>query len=430
MDENGQNTPVNGGISSTIINLMVGGEPINEPSRSLCASTQPDANENMTVDFGFTPPKLPPVAVGNRVWLDDGAGGGSAGDGIVNGTEMGIGGVEVQLYPGTGVSGTPIKTTATTANGCYLFDDLVPGNYIIHIPASQFTEVGPLLGLFSSSPEGGDTPDDDNADENGQNTLVNGGISSTIINLMVGAEPINEPSRSLCASTQPDANENMTVDFGFFVAERLCISIIKETNGQDGPQIPPGQPVTWTYEITNCGAVSFPKEDIKVTDSRGEIPVFDSELQGNGDENLDPGEIWLYKAEGIAEEVGPPQGTIPTLWGVDEQRNELFSVDDYTEIPNGAAAAGLTIYGPLYYTNLDGVTQDIGKDIGSFTIDTDNVAYVAYNKNLDQGGGKDPLKAPVMLRFALQDASTVAEQRCRGHWFNPHSRIRHQCCGG
>ena len=72
--------------------------------------------------------QLPPlVAVGNRVWLDDGAGGGTAGDGIVNGTEVGIGNVEVQLYPGSGVSGTPIKTTITAANGCYLFDDLDAG---------------------------------------------------------------------------------------------------------------------------------------------------------------------------------------------------------------------------------------------------------------------------------------------------------------
>jgi hypothetical protein len=91
------------------------------------------------------------------VWLDDGAGGGSAGDGIVNGTEVGIGEVEVQLYPGSGVSGTPIKTTVTGSDGCYLFDDLEPGDYIIHIPASQFAEVGPLAGLSSSIPEGATT---------------------------------------------------------------------------------------------------------------------------------------------------------------------------------------------------------------------------------------------------------------------------------
>jgi uncharacterized protein YjiK len=252
-------------------------------------------------------------------------------------------------------------------------------------------------------------------DENGQNTRDNGGISSTVINLAVGAEPVNEPSRSLCASTQPDANENMTVDFGF--TPRPDIAITKYTNGQDAkeptlpgvPLIPPGDPVTWTYQITNTGNVSFAKLDVLVTDSKGETPLFDSELVGNGDDNLDAGEVWLYEATGTAGDVGPPQSTnsMPKLWGVDEQHNELFSVDDYTKIPDGATAAGLTIYGPLYYTDLDGVTKDIGKHIGSFTIDTDNVAYVAYNKDLAQGGGLPPLKAPVMLRFPLNDASTV-----------------------
>jgi hypothetical protein len=375
-------------------------------------------HNNHTLDFGFIEPSEP-VAIGNRVWLDDGKGGGVAGDGIVNGTEMGISGVEVQLYPGSGVSGTPIKTTVSTATGCYLFDDLAPGNYIIHIPASQFTEVGPLFDLVSSSPEGGDTPDDDNVDENGQNTPVNGGISSTIINLVIGGEPTNEPSRSLCASTQPDANENMTVDFGFTSPEP-DISIIKYTNGQDAnkpilpgvPQISPGETVTWTYEVTNTGNISFAKQDVIVTDSHENVnPVFDSELAGNNDNNLDPGEVWLYKATGTAGVVGPPEqpGSIPTLWGVDEQQNALFTVDDYTKISGGAAASGLIIYGPLRYTNLDGVTSDIGKDIGSFTIDTDNVSYMAYNKDLDPGGGLPPLKAPVLMRFALENASTTGD---------------------
>ncbi len=414
-DENGQNTPVNGGISSTVINLVVGGEPTNEPSRSLCASTQPDANENMTVDFGFTP-EPQPVAVGNRVWLDDGQGGGIADDGIVNGGEMGIGNVEVQLYPGTGVSGTPLQTTTTLASGCYLFDNLMPGNYILYIPADQFTEVGPLYGLVSSLPEGDDTPDDDDADENGQNTPINDGIGSTVINLAVGSEPINEPSRSLCASTQPDANENMTVDFGFTLPVP-GIKITKYTNGEDAntpnlpgvPQIPPGETVTWTYDVENTGNVSFPKGDVIVTDSQGEVPVFDSVLVGNDDDYLDPGEVWQYKATGIAGVVGPPQlpGGVPTMWGVDEDDDGLFSIDDYTMIPDGQAAAGLTLFGRLYYTDLDGVTQIIGKHIGSFTIDTDNIAYMAYNKNLDMGGGQPPLKAPVMMSINLAEVTTT-----------------------
>jgi uncharacterized repeat protein (TIGR01451 family) len=377
-------------------------------------------HNNHTLDFGFVVPPAP-VAVGNRVWLDNGAGDGTAGDGIFDDSEMGIGGVEVQLHPGTGLINTPLATTTTGveagAEGCYLFDYLEPGDYIIHIPASQFGEGGLLYGLVSSSPEGGDTPNDDNVDENGQNTPANGGISSTVINLADGDEPINEPSRTLCASTQPDANENMTVDFGF-TPPVPGIRIIKKTNGQDAntpilpavPQIPPGQPVTWTYEVTNTGNVPFAKEDVVVTDSRGVVPVFDSVIHGDNDDYLDPGEVWLYKATGIAGDVGLPEpDPVPTLWGVDEQQNAIFSVDDYHKIGSGAATAGLTIYGPLRYTNLDGLVQDVGKHIGSFSIDSDNVAYMAYNKNLDPGGGLPLLKAPVLMKFDLDNVQPVGD---------------------
>ena len=205
----------------------------------------------------------------------------------------------------------------------------------------------------------------------------------------------------------------MTVDFGFTPAVP-GISIIKYTNGQDAnepilpgvPQIPPGATVTWTYDVENTGNVSFAKEDVVVTDSQGEVPLFDSVLVGDDDDFLDPGEIWQYKATGIAGIVGPPElpNAVPILWGVDEDVNALFTIDDYTMIPGGAAAAGFNSYGRISYTDLDGVTQIIERDIGSFTIDTDNVAYMAYNKHLNMGGGQPPLPAPVMLSLNLDDA--------------------------
>ncbi|MDX1414746.1 MAG: SdrD B-like domain-containing protein, partial [Candidatus Promineifilaceae bacterium] len=376
-------------------------------------------HNNHTLDFGFVDAQEPLlVAIGNRVWLDDGKQGGTAGDGIVNGGEMGAAGVEVQLYPSSGVSGSPLFSTETDANGCYLFDNLSPGGYIVHIPASQFTPGAGLHGLISSLPEGGDTAQDDDMDENGQNTAVNGGTSSTIINLGLGSEPVGEPSRSLCASVQPDANENMTVDFGFTIPVP-GIAIIKKTNGLDAnepvlpgvPQIPPGETVTWTYEVENTGNISFPKADVIVTDSQGEVPVFDSVIIGDSDDFLNPGEIWQYKATGTAEIVGLPEvaGEVPRLWGIDEDKAALFSIEDYTQIGAGPAAAGLTVYGLLLYTDADGVTQPIGRHIGSFTIDTDNVAYMAYNQDLTVGASFPPLPAPVLMTFDLNNATTTGD---------------------
>ncbi|MDX1414747.1 MAG: SdrD B-like domain-containing protein [Candidatus Promineifilaceae bacterium] len=393
------------------------GSPVGQ-NAEITFNTQGAGHNNHTLDFGFIVEGTQQmVAVGNRVWLDDGAGGGVAADGIVNGSEMGVGNVMVELYQGTSTSGAPLASTQTLEDGCYLFDNLLPGDYVLHIPASQFSAGAVLEGYETSLPEGGDNGLDDDMDENGQNTMDNGGISSTVINLAVGSEPVDEPSRSLCASTQPDANEDMTVDFGFYMPGPPMpgIEIIKKTNGQDAnepvlpgvPQIPPGATVTWTYEVKNTGNVSFAKADVVVTDSQGVEPVFDMVLVGNDDDFLDPLEVWQYIATGTAGVVGQPMepGTVPVLWGIDEDDNGLFTIDDYTQIGAGAAAAGYTNLGHLYFIDVDGVTQMIPKDVGSFTIDTDNVAYMAYNRNLDIGGGLPELKAPVLLKIALEDVS-------------------------
>lgn len=218
-------------------------------------------------------------------------------------------------------------------------------------------------------------------------------------------------------------HNNHTLDFGFHDPGDQGdpgIGIIKKTNGQDAnepvlpgvPQIAPGDPVTWTYEVTNTGGVAFAKGDVVVTDNRGVIPVFDKVLVGNGNDLLEPNEVWQYKASGIAESVGKPYGPgdIPILWGIDEDFDGLFSIDDYTQVGAGSAAAGLTEWGTLYYEDLDGVVQAIGKHIGSFVIDNDLVAYMAHNRDLNMGGAQSVVvKAPVMLKYDLRNATQTGQ---------------------
>ena len=78
---------------------------------------------NYDYDFGFKPL----ASIGDKVWLDNGAGGGTASDGIQNGTEPGVAGVTVSLFSG----GNLIGTTTTDAYGFYLFDNLAAGNYTV-----------------------------------------------------------------------------------------------------------------------------------------------------------------------------------------------------------------------------------------------------------------------------------------------------------
>src|SRR5262249_60539723 len=69
------------------------------------------------------------------------------------------------------------------------------------------------------------------------------------------------------------------------------ISIVKSTNGQDAndanaagtPRIQPGDPVTWTYKVTNTGSTHVPRAQVSVTDNvTGVTPAFASEQSGNG----------------------------------------------------------------------------------------------------------------------------------------------------
>ncbi|MEM7021713.1 MAG: SdrD B-like domain-containing protein, partial [Pseudomonadota bacterium] len=178
------------------------------------------------------------VAVGNLVWIDDGAGGVIENNGIIDGTEAGVDGVTVELYAGTAATGTPLATTVTSGGGFYLFDQLDAGNYVVHIPASQFAANAPLENYVSSTGVGGDDTNDDNVDENGLDTLDNGGVSSAVVNLLFNVEPTGEAGQGTYTGSLDDDNVNMTVDFGFYeptVIEKVAIgNLVWEDTNDNG----------------------------------------------------------------------------------------------------------------------------------------------------------------------------------------------------
>ena len=104
-------------------------------------------------------------------------------------------------------------------------------------------------------------------------------------------------------------------DPSHYLGYLLQIDIEKATNGEDadtpsGPSVPVGDPVTWTYVVTNPG--DFHITDVVVTDDQGVTPVF----QGgdiNGDTFLDLGEVWTYEATGSA--VAGQYANIATVTG-------------------------------------------------------------------------------------------------------------------
>ncbi len=153
--------------------------------------TQTVSPSTETINFA----NLNPMSLGNNVFRD------VNNNGTRDVGETGIAGVTVELYSDTNGNGTYqngvdtlVATDTTDAAGDYLFDDLLPGEYIALIPISQFAAAQPLFG-FESSLEPAVAPDADTTvvdnDDNG--ALIAGvGVASLAITLASGSEPTND----------------------------------------------------------------------------------------------------------------------------------------------------------------------------------------------------------------------------------------------
>ncbi|MBK8092606.1 MAG: putative Ig domain-containing protein [Verrucomicrobiaceae bacterium] len=200
------------------------GAPIYSGIVTLSALTEPGSlvapfggNADNTIDFGLRPTYC---SLGNMVYKD------GDNDGRFDFGE-GIGSVVVELFDGNGVF---LQSTLTSGSfftrGRYQFTGLLPGDYYVRIPASEFGSGKPLVNTVSITPA---LPNDDNRDDNligNDNGLDNAqpatnGISSNVITLADSSEPINSGSETGASNTLDDGddnNGNMTVDLGFKAA--------------------------------------------------------------------------------------------------------------------------------------------------------------------------------------------------------------------
>lgn len=114
----------------------------------------------------------------------------------------------------------------------------------------------------------------------------------------------------------PNVSDTDPSHYFGFTPDETVINIEKSTNGVDadlptGPRIAVGGSVTWTYVVTNPNTI--PLFNLVVTDNRaGVVPVY---ISGdlNGDNVLQPGEAWTYRAAGIA--VAGQYSNIGTVTG-------------------------------------------------------------------------------------------------------------------
>ncbi|WP_164689784.1 SdrD B-like domain-containing protein [Herpetosiphon llansteffanensis] len=219
-----------GSVQSACFNLATGAAPTGETDSNGTGGAI-DANSNLTLDFGF----YQLLSLGNTVWDD------ANNDGLLNNGETGIAGVAVELYADDGdgsfdAGDTLIAQTTTIANGIYGFSNLLPGEYIVVLPTTNFGDVGPLHNMTSSTGGGSEpAPDPDNNINNDDNGTVIGTLSTTgviasqAITLNAGSEPANDGDTS--------ANSNLSLDFGVFALASIGDFVWYDTNGnglQDG----------------------------------------------------------------------------------------------------------------------------------------------------------------------------------------------------
>jgi len=222
-NDNGVGTSI-GQASSNVVTLTPGnaGAATNNVITNATGTTT-----NPTVDFGFIPT---PFSLGNRVWFD------TDNSATLNGTEVGVNGVTVQVYAadaGGNPTGAVLDTQVTVNGGYYRFDNLIAGDYVVVIPASQFGAGGLLDGYLSSettlsgagvvSETLAPDPDNDTDNEDNGTLQTAGAFNGAVISSAVTLGPTNvEPTNDTDADPTNPAGEavnnqsNRTVDFGFY----------------------------------------------------------------------------------------------------------------------------------------------------------------------------------------------------------------------
>ncbi len=193
-----------------------------------------------------------------------------------------------------------IRNTARTPIDNVLLRDDTPQSTSYVPNTTQFNNNGTLTAL----------PDDNTGtplplDDNGVNlgTIgVNSVFTVTFQALLANPWPNGiDRVRNVAIVTANDEEKEAEVTTPIDLDPQLTIK--KSTNGQDadtatGPLVHVGDPITWTYVVGNTGQVTA--TNVTVTDNiTGVTPVYVSG-DANNNSALEVGEVWTYRATGIA----------------------------------------------------------------------------------------------------------------------------------
>ena len=197
------------------------------------------------------------VGVGNLVFFDaNGNGHADPGEGVAN--------VAVELYTDTQVpeANPPVATTATDANGKYLFSGLAPGFYVVHIPARMFQPGAPL---YSWVAVGHVVFGDDDVGQDGLTGTdpPTQGVSAEEVGLFPGEAPTDltgETGTDHDSDNAHDASVDLTIDFGFQIPVGIgnLVFVDANHNGHADPGEGVGGVTVEVYNATAQPGIDLP----------------------------------------------------------------------------------------------------------------------------------------------------------------------------
>jgi hypothetical protein len=240
-------------------------------------------------------------SLGDFVWLDANV------NGKQDSGEAGVAGLTITLIGGgadkliNGVGDTT-ATTTTDADGHYQFNNLLAGvQYQV-----QFSKpTGTVYTTPNVGVNGFDTIDSDADTTTGKSQIVT--LTSGQNNPTIDAGVYRlTPGIDIEKTTNGTTNSNPTAP---------NYDNEDTSSGAGVPTLTAGSVVTWTYKVTNTGNTNFAKNEIAIVDDNGttantadDMSIANGKITyqsgDDGDNVLEAGESWLYKATGTVQPLG------------------------------------------------------------------------------------------------------------------------------
>ncbi len=225
-------------------------------------------------------------------------------DGLYDAGEE-LAGATVELFeadgitPATDADGVLVTADVTAADGLYLFDNLLPGDYVV--------QVTPPAGYEATTPQVADANTDIDGDSNIATEPSDGVFQSGVVTLSSSDEPTDDGDS--------DANTNLSVDFGFVPPLSLGDTVFEDSDN-DGVLDAGEELAGATVELFEADGIT------PATDADGVlIPAQVTGIDGLYEfDNLAPGDYVVQVTPPVGYEATTPQVADPNT-DIDDDSN-------------------------------------------------------------------------------------------------------------